>query len=361
MPAQVAKGSVLAALGARLDASVKAHAADEIKSFGQGLPPGIRGGVAKLTGCKFEIIPAGRKNAGAPRLVMQGVALEPQTVVVDGREEQVAGRQTWQFEPICDTENQSGKKTSVDEHVARVIQHLGRLGGRLDPRTASGVGLEQVARALESQSLNGKPIYFHFTTALSDDKSMVFENWNGTEGLEDYAEPDFAAGAVTAAPDEAPDSPPDDAADEQEVDIDALAAEADGMDIAAALAPDGPGTRIVEIAEQLGADVEAVKAANTWADAAEIVKAAAVQEGEFQSVVGTDVPEPVEAWTPKKGDPVGYKAPVKNKAGKLVPGTKVVQCEVAAINKNGTCDLVQLSNKKVGWKGVKLDQVEQLS
>jgi len=42
MPAQAMKGSVLAKLGARLDQAVKAHAADDIQTFGQGLPPGIR-------------------------------------------------------------------------------------------------------------------------------------------------------------------------------------------------------------------------------------------------------------------------------------------------------------------------------
>ena len=360
MPSQVSKSPLLAKLGADFDAAVRWHAGDEIKTFNQGLPPGIRGGIAKLASIGINQILSGQKYAGNYRYEAVGVILEPDAVLVGDREEHVAGLQTRVFETLCDTSSDFGAK-SKKEHIANLIQHVGKLGGRL----AQGQGGQQLMAVIDQlgkSCVNGRPVYFHFTTSARDPDDPakgVWENWNGTEGLEEYQEPDAAAAATddqSGAGDQ-PSAVAGETAPEEEVDVDELAAEADGMDLQAALAPDGPGTKLLQVAEQFGADVDACKAANTWADAAAIITAAA-GGGEVPAEETTPEPEP---WKPAKGETCGYKAPVKNKAGKLVPG-KVVQCEIDAINaKSGTADLHQLANKKVAYKGVRLDQLEQLS
>ena len=379
MPAQVQKSGLVAKLGAKLDAAVKAHANDEIKGggFGQTLPPGIRNGRAKLTDVKFELIPPGKANAGEYRFVAQAVALEPATFSANGHEEKIAGRQLWLFEPLCDTVTKTGKnagqKVPLADHVANVMQHLGRLGAEFDA-DQGGVQLEAVVSALKSQ-IATDPIYFPFTTSPrrdqatgQDSKTEAWENWGKVSDLPDYSPPDATEGAVDDQSGEPGGEAPA-GEGEQEVDLDALAAEADGMAIEQALAEDGPGSKIYEIAAQFGLSTEKgseVAEAASWAAAVEIIKTAAAgvsdaQQAEEQQSAADAAPVEPEPWNPKKGDAVGYKAPVKNKTGKLVPG-KVVQCEIAAVyGKNGTCDLTQLANKKVGYKGVKLDQLEQLS
>lgn len=372
MAVQVQKSQLLAKLGAKLDAVVKEHAGDEVDyGLQQGLPPGIRDGVAKLVECKFEVIPEGKKYAGNLRFVMTAVMVEPATVLYNGREMPVQGRQTWVFRNVCDTTTQKGKVTTLADNVAEIMNDMKKLGAAFDPAQGAAQ-LEAMAAALKKASQTpGQEIYFSISTTPRKDQvtgketGESWENWGAV--VQDYAPPDAAAAAIDdqsgagQPADDQPPSEPEAPADESGIDLDALAAEADGMSLEDALAADGPGTAINSVAVDVGGKElkSAVGAAATWADGVELIKAAAAA-GEAPAEPEASL-EP-ETWKPKKGDPCGYKAPVKNKVGKMVAGSKVTQCEITAVyNKTGTVDLQELADKKKVHKGIKLADLVQLS
>lgn len=373
MPAQVQKSALAAILAAPQAAAAMREAAAKEISWGpefSRLPPGIRDGVAKLTSCKFEAIDKDYPDAGIRKGDLQyrarAVAVEPQSVVVDGEEVPVAGLQTSEFpvwigrpgDPQAAIKRGERLVTTADA-VGEVVNRMRMLGANLSANPG-GAELEALAAALERAG-----VCFKFSTSAGKSQNgqppRVFENWHGVRDMPADYQPPSANGQVQ---DGTGDRPADEApavGAEDEVDPDALAAEADGMDIAAALAEGGPGARLLEVAAQVGADVEACKAAATWADAAEIVKAA------HQAAADAEAPEPDDqgaADEPKplrKGDAVNHFPTVKNKAGKLEKSKKAVPCEVSAVNnKVGTCDLVQLANRKVTYKAVKVADVERV-
>ena len=126
MPAQVTKSALAAKLGARGDKAIKEHRGDATTYGLQRLPGGISNGVARLTDCKFDTVGEGKRNAGEFYFRAAGVVLEPST---NDKGVPVRGLQTSIMEMLCDTTTADGKKTTMEDHVANILNELRKLGG----------------------------------------------------------------------------------------------------------------------------------------------------------------------------------------------------------------------------------------
>jgi hypothetical protein len=311
------------------------------------LPPGIRGGRARLTYCRFEPVGKDYPDNGIKMTDWQyrarAVMLEPESVIVDGVEQPVAGLQTSEFPVVITCDVKRGDKVvSKADALHDVINKMRRLGANFSANGDEVNQLEPLAAALEKSG----PV-FDVSTSLSKDGRRVWENWNGIKDVPaDYQPPSAEAGVQ----DGTPESGGQDAGGEDEVDVDALAAEASTMSLDDAVAEGAPGWRMVQAAEAVGGTelADQVRAAATWEEGAELIKAAA--GGEQQA------PEP-EPWKPAKGATVNHFPPIKNKTGRMEKGKKAVPCEVEAVNKDGSLNLVQLANRKIKYTKVKAEDV----
>lgn len=403
MPVTTTKSSILAELGNVLDQAIQQHANDPTEYGIQRLPAGINGGVAKLTECTFGKYKTG-PNQGKPFFRCAGVMVEPQSIIVDEREVQVAGCQTSVMEPICDTKNAKGEVTSRSEHVANVLNIMRMLAGEEFTSSATtGADLDQLSTTL-------KQVGPHFKVSTSVRKAQkkgdpdgVWENWHGSKGLENYVPP--AAGGVqddsrqaqtsvngsgqsshptnhlTGSPQQVAQPPnrlqqfnaaaaktgavlPEptsdvanaaDAFNQMEQDADAAAQGQEAEPDIAALTELAVGgdtdsqNHLSAIAEQMGLK-EAADAAPGWAEVGEIILAA--QAGNDSSAEGP-------GW--KVSDACHYV--VLGKDGKPQINAKTKQpnpplsCEVTAVNSDGTVNLKCLTNPKLTFKGVTVDQL----
>ena len=365
MPAQTQKSPLMAALaGAGVNEAMANAASGEIDWGFQRIPAGILNGVAQLSEVKFDVYKSGT-NKGKPYFRAVGVVIEPRSIIKDGAEVVVAGMQTSIMEPCCNTTTQDGKKsTSAGEHAANVIMEMRKLGADFGPKPQVHQ-LEPAAKALTESARNGNPVYFRFSTSerkprTPKDEPGVWENWYGVKGLEDYVPPEAAEAGVHDATGEQQTQEPQalqdqaavpdvQAGGDEEVDLDALAAAADGDPEHALDEPDGPGLKIGQVAEQVGADLTAVSSANSWAEAVEIIRAAA-ESGQG----GEDAAPAAPPWVAKKGETCGFKPTVKGVRAKAS-----VACKITALYpKVGQCDLQQLANPKVTYLKVKVADLE---
>lgn len=205
MPVQSAKSSLLAKYGAKLDSAAKKHAADPVEYGVMRLPPGINNGIAQLHDCKFAQVAPGKNNAGEWYFRATGVVITPKSVLVDGIEVPVEGQQTSVMEMICDTKTQTGKVTTLEDHVANIQNELKKLGASADDLAQGAAALEMIAKALEES----KP-YFKFSTSLRKAQNAsqtdgIWENWYGVKGLENFV-PQGAADPSSGVQDSGTDS-----------------------------------------------------------------------------------------------------------------------------------------------------------
>lgn len=205
------------------------HAGDAPRAF-QGLPGNISG-VAKLARLEFKQYTSDTKQkkadgssaAGEWFFQGTGIVMTPQTVMTANGEVKVAGEQTRPMAiPICAIKTNKGEVRSEWQQVRRIMDELVLLSGNQflfchnndpkQPKTITRDLLKQVADALVAESLrrsqaapNGRGgIFFKFDTTQSkptllNPNPMVFENWRGVKGLENWTPPDFAAAAVQDA------------------------------------------------------------------------------------------------------------------------------------------------------------------
>lgn len=363
MPAQTKQSGLLAKYGPKLDAAVKAHAADETNFGIVNLPPGISNGIAKLTKCHFAQYKTG-KNEGEYYFRAEGVVVEPTSVEVDGRPFTVAGLNTSVMIPVCDTTSQAGKTTTTEEYVARILNEMRKLGA--ETAGAGAAQLEQIAAALQEAGP-----YFNFTTSVR--KAMqegqaagVWENWNGRRGLDDYAPPEDG-GVQDASP--AADRTPESAkvaarvtggkpgvvagkgggatgakvadtytdADTGGDDIDDLIAQAEDGDT------DAQDT-LRERAKVNGYTDEDVDATKTWDELKPML--AGPKEADAGADAGAEAA--AEEFKPEKGNVFFYGVrDVKTKK------TKKVECEVQSVNADTeTVVLRNMTDKKTMYKDV---------
>lgn len=193
MPAKV-KDDVLGKYADRINKTVNEHAHDPIKVGRTPLPAGITNGVAHLKECLIGVVEEGKQNAGEPYWRAMAVVQEPVTAP-DGTV--VQGAQTTQFRMLGDVVNRNGEVTkTAEENAEWVLQELRKLAPDLE---VEGLTLPEVVE-LVAQDPN---VYFKFTTTLGKPSTnidpatnkpyppRVWENWNGTKGLEGYTPPDL--------------------------------------------------------------------------------------------------------------------------------------------------------------------------
>lgn len=341
MPAQTGKSSVLNKLAGKINPAAKEHAHDEIDYGFQRVPPGITNGIARLVECKFDTYKTGQ-NAGEPYFRASGVVVEPATVMVNGNDMPVVGLQTSIMIAIHDKlKDGKGNPIPIGEQVRKVQNEMKKLGA--DPSSLTD------ANGLERTAANLKEVgpYFRFRTSVrparprpdgSPGEAGVWENWDGTEGLENYSPPEGANGVDDSTGDASAPSDADAGGSggfDEFGDLDSLV-EAAGNNDNSAIAS------LTEKAIAVGKTAEEVDAADSWQEVADWIKEGGEGGGD------TEAAEPDEQPEPAKGEVWHYKPP-KHKG-------KPIEVNIDAVNKkNRTADVHDLTKPANKWKGVSWD------
>lgn len=181
-----------------ISAAIVAHREDET-TYGTemvDLPGGIQQGRAKLSAAKIDKHEKG-DNQGKQYLYLAGTVVAPaQALKITRRLEggkivqvgdpemmDILGLRTSQFIPLYETANKT-----VEENVARALNELRKLG----LETKHFKHEDEISAALPALVKAGP--YFKFNTSESDPTEQypdprVWENWLGTQGLENYQPP----------------------------------------------------------------------------------------------------------------------------------------------------------------------------
>ncbi len=354
MAKQVAKSGLMAKLGAKLEASFKAHKDDETKFSAGDLPAGIEGGVAKLIECCFKQIEPGKKNAGEYLFYAAGTVISP-TEVNGCRTE---GGQTRIMENLFDTPEATGRKT-FDEHVDWVMNELRKLGATTkDLPNASAI--ETACAALKKAN-----IHFSFRTwkgakqttgPYAGQEPRTNHQWNGF--IKDYK-----PGQTVAPVDDntVPDATPTEEVNEQVeepaaeegavTDWAALGVAADGGDSKAMLA-------LTDAAKtQLGMDDKGIDAAASWGALAEqLAGGGGDGSAEDGATSGSD-----DEWKPAKEDVYKYTPEKKGPGGQPMKG-KTIEVEVVGVDETKkTVELKNLEDGKTVYKAIAWEKLEASS
>ncbi len=258
---------------------------------------------------------------------------------------------------------------SDDEAWGNAMNTLRTIGGENCTSTVkTAADLDAVANAIQKAANDpkGKGIYIRFTTTdrvAKEDKGSVkkgditgvWENWQGSKGLENYQAP-TGGGFKDSSPavnGEAakPVSKPDTVVKKEEE----VTEFRDDMDLDSlykrAINEDDPADSLAaqkylqELAEKEGMS-DADFSAASWEDVRNFLKG---DGGESSGSVGAD-----EKEEPKKGDIVGFLPPDPKKKGKFLDK---VECEVTFVDtKAETVTLKNNSTKKV-YKDVSWESI----
>jgi hypothetical protein len=399
MPPQKSE-SPLKKIANRVRGAVKQHASDPIDWGGGGLqlPPGILGGTMEVEECRFEFTPAtAKRNAGEPRLRISFAVLTPEfhNDPRTGNEVKVRGRHHYEFFNICDTENNDGKRTTLEENVIRAMNALKKLAGEdaFGPDSDEEI-MEEIAKHIENQK---PPVCVRFDTSQgrvqTDAKGnpklnpvtkqpyepMVFVNW-GERVTPIEGEPEggvadnskngkppaptapvaaaarvapktmarsAAAPAAAPAAASAPDPVPEGSGDDELI---ALAEQAQ-QEQDGAVEGEEAQKAMQNMATELGYSQEQIDSAQTWAELADLIRQA--QEQAQQQAEGEGEAEaPAELAPPKVGDQRTYCPP-----GQVNPRTKkpvrqaVIVTSVNAVAK--TCNVKDSASQRIIMDGKK--------
>lgn len=390
------KSSLLAKLGGALNAAVQQAAVQPYDPGRQGLPGGIKDGVAKLHAIEFGEVEAGKQNAGQLYWRMAGIVCEPNSIIKDGVEVPIAGKQTSIFGMLCETKTKAGKVTTAAESVNILVNEMKGLGG---DDCCKNVKTVLDLDVLAKQLVAAKPAFWFSTSegkaTPEYPEPKVFENWHGGKGLEDYVAP-LPGGtvdnsvAVTAQPStngssgvstpakginriganafasRQPVPEPSQSASNFTADQDQQTAPAaggeDDLDALAAAAQveletnNNPNSQeavaLLKMAEELGVK-EQFDDAPSFTEGVEIIKAALSSQGDSDDA-GTA--GPVLGGTYRYQQVGKDGKPLHNaKTKKPQPPTDV---EVTLVDEaNQTCNIKQVGNAKVNWKDVPWDKL----
>lgn len=400
MPMQQGNSALAAKLGAKLTSAVSKHGADETTmGTGGDLPDGIEGGIARLTDCRFGVYKDG-DNKGEYFFIAAGTVVEP----VDFNGLRLKGLRTQVGpEPICDTPKSSGKRKTLDDHVAWVLNEFRKLGAAT--KGLGGGDLEAVAEALKK----AKP-FFRFRTwkgkkqttgQYANQEPRTQHEWRGVCEYQSAGESvsEVVADETAEAPDDA-QSVPDDVVEDLDTLIAAAVANDDEGNSQERLTARGIAAGVSQSAIDNAADWEAVGAlvrkaeggsssANEGGTASDIdyselakqatdgdsdatatltqaAKDAGIDtDGDWFSQASWDeVVEKMQELAkkgsskpvkPKKDDVVFYK-PIDPKTKK--PVKKAAECIVVSVDpKANTANLRNLDDNKV-YKSVKFTDME---
>lgn len=357
MPAQ--KGtSVLAKLGTAGRGAFEGNKGNAATfDAGGDLPPGMSG-IARLVEAKFDVFKQGA-NTGKPYFYAAGIVVTPRHFKdAEGNEHITEGQRTSIMEPLCDTPGSKGKRKTLNEHFAWVINELKKLG--LATEELDYDSLEMAVAALKQASPS-----FRFRTWRGD-ATPEFPDprtnhvWNGAVSEE------LAPSANGAPHDAVDDSTGGNEVPDPVPDAEAPALPEDLRELVTIAADESD--------ERQGAAIEALKAAaeaaglatddespfaatDNWDDAVAMIEAA--QQGDPGALGG----EPEVEWEPKKDDVYHY-TPMDPKTKKPMVNSKTkkklrFECSVTAVDKKTkTVTLKNVDDGKTIYKGVKWEALE---
>lgn len=340
MPPVKSTSSLMAKYGASLDKAVQAHAGDTTNYGPVRLPGGIRNGIAKLVECKFDTFKTG-ENVGHYFFRAAGVVIEPGEVTTPDGKVPVRGLQTSIIIPCCATKTRAGKVTTQEQNLAEILNEMRKLGGENYTRGAKGSALEALAAGLVAAGP-----YFRFSTSQSAPTPefpdpRVWENWNGSKGLEDYEPPtDDGVEEDAGEPETAEEVESETEAEEAESfnefdgeekaeaggdedDLDALASAADDDQDKSAMA------KLKALAKKAGVSEQDIDDADSWASLAALIRSAGEEEPtpppapKKKTAAAPAVPKVKEVWM--------YLPPGKNPATKA-PYKEPIEAQVTKVN-----------------------------
>lgn len=288
-------------MGKAVTGAVKAHAKDETVYGRQSLPPGIRGGIARLSEIKFSKYATG-DNTGKWFVRLMGVVEGPHPGP-NGLD--IRGMQTSMMIPMCDTKIKSGKDAgkiiTFQDHMGELMNEYRKLGCDTSTWDTQTPNVEHVAKEL----VEAAPA-FKFETSLraaqidpvtkqKKGEDGVWENWFGYVDVE---APDTASyqqnGEAPTAGAEAPGGSgfnefagAQEAQADGEVDLDAL------MALVSDETPEGQAARekIKELAMGLGMTEDDVDNADSWdAVAAKMAELSADGDAQAEAAGVTEAP-----------------------------------------------------------------------
>lgn len=341
MPPKMTKSNLIGKLGAQLAKAHEAHKADETVITGGGdLPAGIENGIAKLVECKFDVYKNG-DSKGQYFFYAAGVVVAPR----DHDGVPIEGLRTSIMEPLCDTPTRTRK--TIDQHLEWIYNELRKLG--VDTSSFGYDELEGVCQALKEDGP-----HFRFRTwkgqkqttgAYANQEPRTNHQWGGKVEFADDGDAASGVNDQTAAPQTMPDKPSDvDPEDLDQSDLDSLAKRADKGDEKAALL-------LSEMAQQHGVTEEEINATSSWAEVADLARAADQGTSEDESHES----EEEEEFKPEVGDVYKY-APIDPKTKKA---GKLVEVEVKAVNEGAkTVDLENVTNRKLKYMKVMFEKLE---
>ncbi len=375
MPAQTKTVTLKGKHGAKGVAAAKAGAASNINYGFQRLPGGIENGIAKIKECYLAEYKKdttqkqadGTSAAGEIYLRMSAVVVTPKTHVDrKGNEVVTAGSMTSVMIPILSQGLKWGEEVlDYDACVKRAQNEMRKVVGE----TVDASDFDSLVALIAT----AKP-YTKFSTSYSkpqidpktgkdkiDPKTgkpyepMVFENWNGSQGLEGWKPGQEAkTGAVVAEP-----TMP--AGEFNEINNESMVQGEDGGDggegneAASIPAPEAPGDheldelveragkkdksaqrKLSELAASAGMEHDAIENAASWQELADFIRSKSAGGGDDQDQgTETESEEP-----PKKGQPFFWKK--RDKDGKLVRNNKnkVVKLELEVLTVNTKSETV---------------------
>lgn len=339
MPPQVVKSTLFQKLGQRVVVAHEKHKADETTYGNAGLPAGIETGIAKLDKVYFGEFQQG-DNKGEMYFIASGIVHLPKShdgIPCEGLRTQIGP------EPICDTPKSTGKRKTMEDHYAWVLNELRKLGVKTSDVAPQNI--EAVCAALTKT----KP-FFRFRTWKGQKQTTgqyagreprVNHDWEGIvqydpnnpPGGDDMQDgstvvdtPTVKAGGKTSRngstppkrTEPAPTSVPTTSADSYD--------EAEELDTLAAYANDGDEDAIAkleEMAREAGiTDEQLADESNDWTAIVALMREGG-SEGSEESEEGQ------EEVPPDIGLHVRFK-PKDPRTKK--PGTKVVDCTVESVN-----------------------------
>ena len=370
MARQKAKSSLLGK-------ALQSHAKDETKQPRDfiDLPPGIRSseGIAQLVDAKVGIFKAG-VNEGEQFVYLAGTVVAPKKVTyspkvfADGKVQvlppqtvEVVGQRTGVTYPLCDTTKGNGETVPMDEHVEEMLNMLRLLGG-----DTSTLKVDADLDALLVALVEEGP-YFKFSTSGSKPtkdypEPRTWENWHGSEGLEDYEpeddddvdEPDDdeVEDETEDEDEEAEDQETEEEDEEEDEDEDGEGEETlEELGIAADDDDEGSQAELEARAKKFSLDPEEF---DTWASLATAIDDLEIEADESdaddEEEEDDDEDEDDAPFEPIKGGVCSYKPPKKKKA---------VDCEIKKVlSKAKTCDLQSLADGTL-YKGVAWDLLSE--
>lgn len=346
------------------------------KPKGGSLPPGIEGGVAKLTRVDFNEFESG-DNKGEQRLYLHGRCIQPKTFTdAQGNKFNTEGKLVQgKIIPLCDSTDYNGNPVSFEENWANAENQLKLVG--IDTEEIDDEDIEELVPQLPNED----DYYFSFRTWKPKDSDRVVTTIEGP--LEDYEEEEQddeveEAEEETEEEEAAPakgkggkgkgaaksggksgakrggakgkkKEEPEEESSSDDADLDTLIEEADGGD-------EDAQAKLAAQAEEYEIDYESEDYPD-WTSVGEAVKAAMEEgegeeeEGEEEEGEGEEEEVEEEEGPPAKGDVASYKPPRAKKS---------IDCEVTAVfPKKETCNVKNLKTGKV-FKQVPWDKLEPI-